>query len=127
MAPRAFLFCKALRSQMQTTKFSELSKSQQVLIRLCQRVSYGSILGLRVAGGEVSFDDPPSVTVDVRLDGDAAERDELSLADFALPAESRRLLDEIDRLRDGVMEKIVVQDGLPRRVVWHGLLPEVSK
>jgi hypothetical protein len=112
---------------MQTTKFSQLSKSRRVLIRLCQRVSYGSILNVQVAGGEVSFGDPPNVTVDVRLDGDAAERVELSLTDFALPVESLRLLDQIDRLQEGVIEKIVVQDGLPRRVVWHGLLPEASK
>ena len=112
---------------MPTTNFSQLSKPRQFLIRLCQRVSYGSILNVLVAGCEVTFDDPPSITVDVRLDGDIAERAELSLTDFALPAESLRLLDQIDRLQEGVIEKIIVQDGLPRRVVWHGRLPEVTK
>ena len=111
---------------METTKFSELSKARQELIRLCQRVNYGSILDVRVAHGEVSFGNPASVTVDIRLDG-GAERAELSLTDFALPAESRLLLDQIDRLKEGVIEKIVVQDGVPRRLIWHGLLPEASK
>ena len=127
MAPRAFLFCKTARFHMLTTNFSQLSKPRQVLIRLCQRVSYGSILNVLVAGGEVTFADPPSITVDVRLDGDIAEREELCLADFELPVESRRLLAQIDGIRDGVLEKVVVQDGLPRRVIWRGEVPEVSK
>jgi hypothetical protein len=86
------------------SNFSELSKARQELIRLCQRVNYGSILDVRVAHGEVCFGDPPSVTVDVRLDGGGAERAELTLTDFALPAESRLLLEQIDRLKEGVIE-----------------------
>jgi hypothetical protein len=112
---------------MQVTNFLQLSKPRQVLIRLCQRVNYGSILNVRVSDGDVCFDVPPDVVVDVKLDGDVAERPELNLTDFVLPAESCRLLSQIDSLKNGVVEKIVVHDGIPRRVILHGSLPEVCK
>lgn len=112
---------------MQTTNFLQLSKPRQVLIRLCQRVNYGSILNVQVTDGEVGFDAPPDVVVDIKLDGDVVPRHELNLTDFALPVESCRLLTQIDSLKNGVLEKIVVHDGIPRRVVLRGPLAEVCK
>jgi hypothetical protein len=105
---------------MQTTNFLQLSKPRQVLIRLCQRVNYGSILNVQVTDGDPCFDAPPEAIVDIRLDGDVAARRELDLPDFALPAETCRLLAQIDSLKNGVIEKIVVHDGVPRRVVMRG-------
>ena len=110
---------------MQPTTFLQLSKPCQALIRLCQRVNYGSILNLQVTDGDVCFDARPEVIVDVKLDADIKQRHELDLTDFALPAESCRLLAEIDSLKNGVVEKIVVHDGVPRRVVLRGPVLEV--
>ena len=106
------------------THFLQLSRPRQGLIRLCQRVNFGSILNLVVADGEVSSG-APEVVLDLKLDADLVQRPELDFSDFALCAESCRLLAQIDLLRNGVIEKIVVHDGIPRRVVLHGRLPEV--
>jgi len=110
---------------MQTKTFLQLSKPRQILIRLCQRVNFGSILNLVVADGEVSLSVPPEVVLDLKLDAELPQRAELDLSDFALCAESCRLLVQIDLLKNGVIEKIVVHDGIPRRVVFRGRLPEV--
>ena len=124
MAPRALLFLKVTEVKMPATTFLQLSRSRQALIRLCQRVSYGSILNVRVVCGEVVFDDPPNITVDVRLDGDIAERQELRLNDFALPAEIRRLFAQVDGLGDGnnVLAAIKIAPGsnpsLPTCQLW---------
>ncbi len=112
---------------MHTIRFSHLSKPRQVLIRLCQRVNFGSILNVRVADGDVCFETPPDVVADVKLDGEITGRSELDLVDFALPVESCRLLAQIDCLKNGVLEKIVVHDGIPRRVVLRGPFLEVPK
>ncbi len=112
---------------MQKKSFSQLSRPRQILIRLCQRVNYGSILNLQLADGEVSFGVPVEVVLDLKLDADLPQRPELDLSDFALCAESCRLLGQIDSLKNGVIEKIVVHDGIPRRVLLRGLLPEVRK
>jgi hypothetical protein len=105
---------------MQSTNFSQLSKPRQVLIRLCQWVNYGSILNVPVTDGDVCFDAPTEVIVDVRLDADVPSRHELDLTDFALPVESCRLLAQIDFLKNGVVEKFVVHNGIPRRVLLRG-------
>ncbi|HXI44185.1 MAG TPA: hypothetical protein VNH83_29645 [Bryobacteraceae bacterium] len=90
-------------------------------------VNYGSILNLSVNEGEVCIDNLGDVTLDVRLDGDVGKRHELELTDFALPVESCRLLAQIDSLKSGVIERIVVHDGIPRRVVLRAAFPAVRK
>ena len=112
---------------MQTPNFLHLSKPRQDLIRLCQRVNYGSILNVQVIDGDVCLEALADVIVDVKLDGEVTQRHELGLTDFALPVESYRLLAQIDSLKNGVLEKIVVHDGIPRRVVFRGPFPEVRK
>ncbi len=110
---------------MQTNNFLQLSKPRQVLIRLCQRVNYGSILNVQLIDGDVCFAALPDVVFDVKLDGDVTQRPELDLSDFALPVESCRLLAQIDSIKNGVIERIVVHDGVPRRVVLRGPFSEV--
>ena len=112
---------------MQETRFSKISRPRQILIRLCQHVNYGSILNVRVAGGDVCFETPPDVVADVKLDGEITGRPELDLGDFALPVESCRLLAQIDSLKNGVLEKIVVHDGIPRRVILRGPVSGMPK
>jgi hypothetical protein len=97
-------------------RFSQLSKPGQVLIRLCQYVNFGSILNLKVADGAVVFDGPPEIIFDVRLDGEVQQRPELALTDFVLPSEACRLLAQIDSLTTGLVERITVHSGIPRRV-----------
>lgn len=111
---------------MQETRFSQLSTKKQMLIRLCQRVSYGSILNVKVVDGDcdLSFGE---VTLDVRLDEEAGPRQELALPDFVLPAESCRLLAQINSMANGFVEKITIHDGIPRRVILRcSLAPEAD-
>lgn len=103
-------------------KFSQLSPSRRTLIRIIQALNYGAILGLRIVNGELNFDPPPEVLIDVRLDEDVRARSELNLEDFTLPAEVSRLLDQIDALQNGTIERIVVHAGVPRRVTLRSPL-----
>lgn len=105
-------------------RFSQLSASWQTLIRIMQSLNYGAILNLRVKNGEVSFDPQPEVLVDVRLDEDVLARSELNLSDFSLAVEVRRLFAQIDALKDGSVEKIVVHAGVPRRVILRSSLSQ---
>ena len=73
-------------------KLSQLSPSRRALIRIIQALNYGSILDLTIVNGELSFDPPPEVLIDVRLDEDVSPRPELEFEDFTLPAEVLRLL-----------------------------------
>jgi hypothetical protein len=57
------------------------------------------------------------------LDAEVAQRPELSLEDFVLPAEICRLFDQIDSLSIGLIEKIAVHAGIPRRVFLRSSVP----
>jgi hypothetical protein len=111
---------------MNELRFLTVSKAKQALIRLCQRVNYGLILNIQVRAGDPCPETLADVVVDVRLDGDIRPRQELDLSDFDLPIETRRLLSQLDALKDGIVEKIIVQDGTPRRVVLRGIAAEAQ-
>src|SRR5579862_3742714 len=105
-------------------RFSQLSPPWQTLIRIMQSLNYGSILNLRVTNGEFSFDPRPEVLLDVRLDEELAPRGELNVSDFDVPVEVRRLFAQIDALKDGSVEKIVVHAGVLRRVILRSSLSQ---
>lgn len=102
---------------MQAIRFLQLSQPRQKLIQLCQRVNHGAIVDIAVKNGEVDLDNPPSVLLDFHLANEVRARSELELRDFTLPAESSRLLAHVDFLQDGILERITVFEGVPRRVI----------
>src|SRR5258708_37612428 len=103
-------------------RFSHLSPSLKALVRLCQDLNFGSILDVRIVNGEVNFEPQHEVIVDIRLDCEAGSRDESELGDFTLCAEGCRLLAQIDALKDGTIEKIVVHAGIPPRATLRRAL-----
>jgi hypothetical protein len=88
---------------VQEIRFSQLSRPKQTVIRLCQRANYGSIQNVEVVNGDVCFNTPPEVLLDIKLDSEVTPRSELHLTDFALPIESFRLVAQIDLLTNGVV------------------------
>jgi hypothetical protein len=97
-------------------RFSQLSPSRQALVRLCQDINFGSILNLTVSNGEIKFDPQPEVIVDLRLDEESEPRSELELDDFSLRPQVCRLFAEIESLKNGTIEKLIVYAGLPSRI-----------
>jgi hypothetical protein len=110
-----------------TPSFAQLSSPRQALIRIMQSVNYGSILNLTVVDGELSFNPPPEVLVDIRLDEDLSFRTEMDLVDFILAREVCRLFAQIDALKNGGIERIVVHGGLPRRVTLRSSLQQENQ
>ena len=103
---------------------SQLSPSRQALVRLCQSINYGQIQKLHVNAGDPLFHPAPMVLLDVKLDSDEGARPEVNLSDFALCEEVRRLMRRLDELNSGVVERIEVRAGVPRRVLLEALLTE---
>ena len=77
--------------------------------------------------GELSFDPQPEVLVDVRLNEEPRPRTEMNLSDFSLGMEVRRLFAQIDGLRTGSIEKIIVHAGVPRRVTLRSSIQQVPR
>lgn len=101
---------------MREMTFVKLSKSRQALIRLCQRVNFGAIRRVPIVNGEVDLDSS-ELLVTYQLEREVTERPELFLCDFELPAETGRLLAQIDAVKNGVIDEIVVHAGVPKKLV----------
>jgi hypothetical protein len=104
-----------------TVRFAELSPQERRLIRLCQNINFGSICDIEVREGEPVLDRPPVVMIDLKLDADDAPRNELSLTDFELRREITQLFMVLRRLGTGIVQRIDVQAGIPRRAMLRGL------
>jgi hypothetical protein len=98
-------------------RFAQLSPARQALVRLLQTVNYGQIQGLGVRGGDPIFEPAPVVVIDAKLYRDDWPRPELALADFELRNDVRRLMARLDNAKNGLIQRIEVQAGLPHRVV----------
>src|ERR1700676_2701016 len=105
-------------------RFSQLSPARQALVRLCQAINYGRVQELYLRNREPIFIPAPTLLVDVKLDQDETPRPEVQLADFEVAEEVRRLLLQLDEMKDGIIDKIEVRGGLPRRIVFALPLPD---
>jgi hypothetical protein len=110
-----------------TLRLSELSAPRQALVRLCQSIDYGQILDLQVCDCEPVFSPPPTVLLDIKLDTDSGGRPESELADFALCDEVCRLLDRLDQMQTGQIQRIEVRAGIARRVLIQTKLTEAPQ
>ncbi len=108
-------------------RFSQLSTSRQALVRLFQSITFGYVEGLEIRAGEPVFNPAPIVFQEVKLDSANQPTPDTDLADFELRTEVVRLMGELDQLRDGVIERIDVRYGIPRRAVVERPIPGVRR
>jgi hypothetical protein len=106
-------------------RLSELPVSRQRLVRLCQSTNFGSIQYLAVVNGEPTFLPPPVVVLELKLDSDDESRPEIDLHDFLIRGEFQRLLNWLDRFGNGMIDKIEVRAGIPRRLFFQTVASEV--
>lgn len=98
-------------------RLSQLSAPRRALVRLFQSINFGHVEGLEIRGGEPVFNPAPIVTTEIKLDVPNASPAETDLPDFELRSELTRLLEELDRIGDGVIERIDIRYGVPRRAL----------
>lgn len=88
-------------------------------------MNFGIIQRIRVHDADPVFDRHNVVLVDEKLDGNDAPRPEAELADFELAAELCRLMRRLDEIGNGIIERLEVRGGIPRRVVFESRLSEL--
>ena len=100
-------------------RLSELSPARRALVRILQTVNYGELQNIRVRNGDPIFDCPAVIVFDTKLDKDEGPRPEIGLPDFALNAEVSRLMSQLDGLKNGIIQRLEVRAGIPRRLVFE--------
>jgi hypothetical protein len=99
-------------------RFSQLSTPRKRLVRRCQVINYGYIERLEVKNSEPIFNLETLVCVEIKLDLDDCARPEVDLTDFVLPDEVSRLMARLDQIQNGVIDKLEVRAGIPRRLLF---------
>ena len=98
-------------------RFSLLSPSRQALVRLCQATNFGHILDMAVQDREPILDTPScTILTDVKLDSAESARGELAMTDFTLCTELERLMRLLDEINNGVIARLEIRAGVPRRI-----------
>lgn len=95
----------------------DLTALSRELIRLLQDINFGSIECLHVHRGEPVWTPPPRITRELKFGAPSGPRPETRLEDFALKAEVVELLERIETMQDGVIDRIEVRHGLPFRMI----------
>lgn len=96
-----------------TVALASLPPAGERLVRLMQELNFGQVHDLVVRDGEPVFDPPPRVVREVKFGSENGPRPEAAKGDFALKAQVRELLAQLEALGDGVVESIEVKHGLP--------------
>jgi hypothetical protein len=109
---------------MKTLSLSGVSLRRQQLIRICQALNFGTIRGASLQNGDPVLA-MASLWVVERLDSPECPRPEIQLADFNLSKEWRRLFGRFDEIQTGVIERIEVRAGIPRRVIFESRMSEI--
>ncbi len=99
------------RSQQPDPRPSQLSPARQRLVHLLTQVHFGRIEGLHVRNGEPVFEPAPRLTRTLKVGG--RNEPQITAPDTALKASIVELLTHIERLRDGIVERIEIAHGLP--------------
>jgi hypothetical protein len=107
-------------------RLSDLSAPRQSLVRLCQALNYGQIQMIEVRNGEPMLGSA-RVFTDLNLTGEDSNRPQGDLADFALRNEVCMLMVQIDELGNGIINRLDVRAGIPRRVLIQRHLGNVSQ
>jgi hypothetical protein len=102
---------------MAELRFSELSAPRQALIRRCQRIGFGKILGLAVHQCEPEFGPGTEVLLDIKLGSSGTRRPEQNLLDFSLCAEVVEFLENLDAIGNGSVEHLEIRAGIPVRML----------
>src|SRR5690606_14175613 len=98
-----------------TTMKQDLAPARCRLVELMQDLNFGRVEGLVISDGQPVLDPPPRIIREIKFGGENGPRPEAGIPDFALKAKVVELFRSFDELRDGVIETLEIQHGLPFR------------
>ncbi len=92
---------------------ASLPPSNERLLKLMQEINFGRIEQLKVRAGQPVLEPLPRIVREHKFGSDNGPRDERRLEDFFLKEQVVELFDELERLRDGVVDVLTVKHGIP--------------
>lgn len=93
-----------------------LTPGQSQTVEIIEALGFGVIVGLSIRDGLPCFDPEPRIAQTIKLASGPGRQPDRSRADLTLQKEFEDLFDELNQVRDGVVD-IEVQHSLPFRIV----------
>lgn len=94
----------------------EITPARRRLVVLMLELNFGYIETLHVQNGEPCFKPPPRIIHDVVFGRENKAHACLEKDDFVLKRQVAELFERIERIQDGIIHSLTVQDGLPVRM-----------
>lgn len=95
-----------------------LSPAKRWLMQRMHQTNYGTMHDLIVRDGEPVIDPPPRIKRAFKLGGKRSTPKQVPL-DFVLKQEHLALFELMEEQQNGVISKLVIQDGLPFVAEWE--------
>jgi hypothetical protein len=94
-----------------------LSPARKALLDLVQRIYFGRIEGLQVRGGEPVLDPRPRSVREIKFGGRNEPSRLIPAGALVLKPQVAEFLRCLDDVKDGTVDRIEVQHGLPFRMI----------
>ncbi len=91
----------------------DISRQRQRLLELMREIRYGRIENITILDGEPAFDPTTRVVREMLLGKKDKTRVALSMDDFELKIQMIELFEQFDRVQNGIIPLLKIQDGLP--------------
>lgn len=95
---------------------SSLSPAKRQFLELMQKINFGRIENLPIHQGEPVFNSPAQVIYDFKPGGDNGPRKEINAEDFVLKSQVVETFDYLEKLGNGIVMKLEINNGLPVRM-----------
>lgn len=95
---------------------SSLNLGQRQTVEIIEALGFGVIERLLIRGGSPCYEPEPRIVQAIKLDAELEKRSDGGHVDLTLKKEFESLFDQLNRLRDGVVD-IEVRHSLPFRLV----------
>jgi len=93
-----------------------ITYNRRRLIETMLEINFGQIEGLHIKAGEPVFDPPPKIIREIVFGKGNGASPHLQKTDFVLKRHVLEMFEVMDRIGDGVIHALAVQNGLPVRM-----------
>lgn len=104
---------------------SSLNRGQRQTVEIIEALGFGVIERLPICGGVPSYAGEPRIIQTIKLDSQPERQPDRRNVDLSLNTAFENLFDQLNQLRDGIVD-IEVQHGLPFRLVLERRYEELS-
>jgi len=101
---------------VENSTLNGITYNRRRLIETMLEINFGQIEGLHIKAGEPVFDPPPKIIREIVFGKENSSSQHLRKTDFVLKRHVLELFDVMDKIGDGIIHALAVQNGLPVRM-----------